>query len=55
MFYRKKVPSLISDKFVKVNEAVKEDADLGTVFTKLGECEVTLSWRWLNHIVHLTK
>ena len=54
MLDRKEVTCFISNKFVKVDQAVKEDADLLVVFLQLLEREVTLL-SWLYHVIHLAE
>lgn len=54
MFNREQISRFISNKFIKVYEAIEENTDLLVVFLKLLEWEVTLLCR-LNHVIHLTK
>ena len=54
MFYGKQISCFIGNKFVKVNQTVKEDPNLLVIFLQFMEREMTL-FCWLYHVIHLTK
>ena len=54
MFNREEISGFISNKFVKINQAVKEYADLLVEFLEFVERKVSLFSRFY-HVIHLTE
>ena len=54
MFNREEISGFISNKFVKINQTIKEYSDLLVEFLEFVEREVSLFSRFY-HVIHLTE